>query len=75
MANFDNGLPPQGTDVSDNSINSVSISTGELIESEGGRVTGALVSTGELIESEGGRVTDILLEQEDAEYRNRCMFL
>jgi hypothetical protein len=43
MADFDNGLPPQGTDVSDDSINSVSIATGELIESEGGRVTGVVV--------------------------------
>jgi len=42
MADFDNGLPPETTDISDNSINAISIATGELIESEGGRVIGVM---------------------------------
>jgi cystathionine beta-lyase family protein involved in aluminum resistance len=75
MTDFDNGLPPDGTDISDGSINSVSIATGELIESEGGRVTGAMVATGELITSEGGRVTGVMVGKEEYIGRNSIMFL
>ena len=63
MANFDNGLPVEGTDISGCGANIALIVAKKLLESEDGQGTNVLVATGELLESEGGRITDVLISK------------
>jgi len=44
MADFDNGLPPAGTDVTDSSVNAVDYSTGEAETGIENRIAGATYS-------------------------------
>jgi len=47
MADFDNGLPPAGTDVTDNSVNAVNYSTGEADTGIENRIASVNISSGE----------------------------
>lgn len=45
MTDFDNGLPPAGTDVSEYNISSALIATADPVESEEGHIVGAAMET------------------------------
>lgn len=45
MADFDNGLPPVGTDVTDNSVNGANISSSDAEQADERKIAGLFVST------------------------------
>ncbi|MDR1089578.1 MAG: hypothetical protein LBL79_00755 [Prevotella sp.] len=75
MADFDNGLPPQGTDVSANGINSVLICKSEVSADDAFNVSSVVMEKKDVTDSPLSRIAGVLLEQEEAGYRNRNMFL
>ncbi|GAB6007482.1 hypothetical protein [Dysgonomonas reticulitermitis] len=75
MADFDNGLPPQGTDMSGSEISSVLIDKTDVGEGVANSISAVLLDKEEVQEGEVWSVSNILIDKQDAEYRNRNMFL
>lgn len=75
MADFDNGLPPQGTDISGSGISSVLIDKTDVEEGVANAISAVLLDKEEAQEGEVWSVSNILIDKQDAEYRNRCLFL
>lgn len=75
MADYDNGLPPQGTDVSANEISSVLIAKSDISAGDEFSVSSVVLEKKDATDSPLSQITGVLLESEDVERRNRCMFL
>ena len=75
MADFDNGLPPHGTDITESEISAV------LIDKAKVEVGGVYSINAVIMEKEGAQegevwsVSAILIDKQDADYQNKYMFL
>lgn len=74
MADFDNGLPPQGTNVSDSEINSVLIASSEVTKSDTFNVSSVLLETEDVTYSLPSQIASVLIGKEASDY-SLCMFL
>lgn len=75
MADFDNGLPPQGIDVSANEVNAVLITKSEVTEADVFKVSSVVLEKKDVTDSPLYQITGAFLDKQEAEYHNRCMFL
>jgi hypothetical protein len=48
MADFDNGLPPEGTDVTDNRVSSVNVSSSDVGDTDIRDISGVTVSSSDV---------------------------
>lgn len=75
MADFDNGLPPQGTDISGSEVSSVLIDKAGVEEGVANSISAVLLDKEQAQEGEVWSVSNIFIDKQDADYHNRCMFL
>lgn len=74
MAEFDNGLPPEGIDISDKKISAVLIDKAEAEEADAHKISAVLINKSEPEEAESYKISAVLIGKEPAG-RNRSMFL
>lgn len=75
MADFDNGRPPQGTNVADSSISSVFIDNSEATESDNTAISAVMIDSGEAGASRNLEINQVLVDKEDYPGTNTYMFL
>jgi hypothetical protein len=75
MTNIDNGLPPVGVDMSGYEINAVLIHKTVFQERDSDCISAVLIDKEEVKSGEVWSINNILIDKQDAEYRNRNMFL
>lgn len=74
MADFDNGLPPKGTDITANEINSVLIGKSEVTKSDVFNVSSVVLETEDVADLLPNQITSVLIGKEASRY-SLCMFL
>lgn len=74
MADFDNGLPPKETDVTDKSINGIFVSKTDVAKSEISKISAVMVGKSEIESSDINKIRAILISTEPAG-KNTAMFL
>lgn len=75
MADFDNGLPPEGVDATASNVNSVLFEKQEVADSNAYNVSSVILEKKDVVDSPLSQVSGILLDKIETERRNRSMFL
>lgn len=64
MADFDNGLPPVGTDITDNAVSSVNISSSEAEQADEKRISSVNISSSEAEQTDEKRIGSVNISKE-----------